>query len=247
MDINPPRLSSPVAPSWTDDTGDAISGTVGTAIADVIVPAVDAGEPAPTYAQVGSVAGVSFNTTTRAISFDENAIVAGSGTIRIRATNSEGTDDWTVAYTFAADVEAPAFADNTGDAVDWFVGIEIPTFVVPAATGTPTPTYAVVGGTPGGIGFDPLTRRFSGTPTAAGTGTLRVRATNSEGFADWTRAYTTTAPLVLADSDDTGLEVDTKVLMVASDDATTGNFFYQDADRGGTDEPLDGDIGSRGR
>ena len=50
-------------------------------------------------------------------------------------------------------------------------------------------------------------------------------------------------PLVLADSDDTGLDVDCKALLVASEDATVGNFFYSDADRGGTDEPLDGELG----
>ena len=106
-----------VAPSWTDDTGDAITGTVGTAIADVTVPEVDAGTPDPTYAAVGSLpAGVSFDTTTRVLSFDESAIEVGSGTIRIRATNSAGTDDWTVAYTFAAalpDVDAPTVTIDT--------------------------------------------------------------------------------------------------------------------------------------
>ena len=48
---------------------------------------------------------------------------------------------------------------------------------------------------------------------------------------------------MLADSDDTGLEVDCKALLVASDDATVANFFYEDADRGGTDEPIDGELG----
>ena len=51
-----PRLFTPVAPSWADDTGDAISGTVGTAIAPVTVPAAD-GDPAPTYAASGLPAG----------------------------------------------------------------------------------------------------------------------------------------------------------------------------------------------
>ena len=40
-----------------------------------------------------------FNTTTRVISGTPTA--TGSGTIRIRATNTEGSDDWTVAYTIA--------------------------------------------------------------------------------------------------------------------------------------------------
>ena len=49
--------------------------------------------------------------------------------------------------------------------------------------------------------------------------------------------------LDLADSDDTGLDVDAKALLVASDSGTAGNFFYEDADRGGTDTPLDGEVG----
>lgn len=95
------RDFTPVAPAFTDPTGDAITGTVGEAIAAVTVPAAT-GTPAPTYAAVGTLpAGVSFDTGTRVLSFDENAIVEGSGTIRIRATNSQGSADWTVAYTFA--------------------------------------------------------------------------------------------------------------------------------------------------
>ena len=50
-------------------------------------------------------------------------------------------------------------------------------------------------------------------------------------------------PLVLSDSDDTGLEVDCKALLVASDAGTVGGFFYADADRGGSDVPLDGEFG----
>ena len=229
------------APSFADNTGDDQDWTQNTAITPITVPEAD-GEPAPTYAPVGNLpAGILFDTSTRVISGTPTA--AGSGTITIRATNAGGTADWTVDYTTAADVEAPSFTDNTGDAVDWFVGIEIATFLVPAATGNPTPTYARVGALPDGIGFDPATRRISGTPTAAGTGTIRIRATNSAGMDDWTIAYTTVNPLVLADSDDTGLEVDCKALLVASDAGTAGNFIYEDADRGGTDTPLDGELG----
>ena len=59
-------------------------------------------------------------------------------------------------------------------------------------------------------------------------------------------ALTAVAPVVLltlADSDDTGLEVDCKALLVASEDGSVGNFVYEDADRGGTDTPLDGELG----
>ena len=58
-------------------------------------------QPTPTYAAVGALpAGVSFDTATRALSFDEDDIEIGSGTITIRATNSGGTADWTVDYEF---------------------------------------------------------------------------------------------------------------------------------------------------
>ena len=50
--------------------------------------------------------------------------------------------------------------------------------------------------------------------------------------------------LVLSDSDDTGLDVVAKALLEASADGTVStSFFYSDADRGGTDTPLDGELG----
>ena len=53
-----------------------------------------------------------------------------------------------------------------------------------------------------------------------------------------------TDQLVLSDSDDTGLEVVAKALLAASAAATVaGNIFWADADRGGTDTPLDGELG----
>ena len=79
-----------VAPSWTDDTGDAITGVAGTAITRVTVPAVNAGNPAPTYAASGLPTGLAFNSNTREISGTPAA--AGSGTITITATNSVGSD-----------------------------------------------------------------------------------------------------------------------------------------------------------
>ena len=56
--------------------------------------------------------------------------------------------------------------------------------------------------------------------------------------------------LVLADSDDTGLDVDCKALLVAGApgafNAIDIVWIYEDADRGGTDEPLDGELGLGG-
>ena len=49
--------------------------------------------------------------------------------------------------------------------------------------------------------------------------------------------------MVLSDSDDAGLEVDAKALLVASAPGTVGNDPYVNADRGGSDTPLDGELG----
>ena len=177
------------APSFTDDTGDAQAWTQNTAITNITVPEAD-GSPAPTYAVVGSLpSGIAFDTGTRVISGTPTA--AGSGTITVRATNSEGTADWTVAYTTTGIDAAPSFADDTGNNQFWTQNQAITDIVVPVADGHPTPTYAVVGSLPVGIIFTALTRTLSGTPSAIGSGTITIRATNSEGSGDWTVAYTT--------------------------------------------------------
>ena len=126
------------APSFTDDTGDAQDWTQDAAITSITVPAAT-GNPTPTYAVVGTLpTGISFNTSSRVLSGTPTS--TGTGTIRIRATNSQGSDDWTVAYTTSAQLTAPVFADNTGDDQDWIQDEAITSITVPAATGNPTPT-----------------------------------------------------------------------------------------------------------
>ena len=88
-------------------------------------------------------------------------------------------------------LSAPAFADDTGNAQVWSHNVAITDVTVPAATGNPPPTYAAVGTLPAGIAFNTTTRVLSGTPTVVGSGTITIRATNSEGMADWTVDYTT--------------------------------------------------------
>ena len=91
---------------------------------------------------------------------------------------------------------APSFADTTGDAQVWPAGTAITPITVPEASGAPAPTYAVVGAEPTGISFDPATRVLSGTPETVESSTITIRATNSEGTADWTVAYQITGPTV---------------------------------------------------
>ena len=183
--------ASASVPAFTDNTGDAQTWTQNAAITSLTVPAAT-GTPTPTYAAVGALpSGISFNANTRVLSGTPTAL--GSGTIRIRASNSAGSDDWTVSYTTSATNVAPSFADNTGNAQTWTQNEAITLLTVPAATGSPTPTYAAVGSLPAGVTFNTTTRAISGTPTALGSGTITIRATNSEGSDDWTVTYATTA------------------------------------------------------
>ena len=193
---DPPPVTD-TAPFFADETGDAQSWTVGSAITPITVPAAT-GHPTPTYSVFGSLpAGISFNTASRVISGTPTA--AGSGTITIEARNSEGFFDWTVAYTTTAvppTLTAPSFTDDTGNAQSWTQNTAITSLAVPAASGNPTPTYAAVGAIPAGIAFNTTTRVISGTPTAVSSGTITIRATNSEGSDDWTVSYTTSAAVV---------------------------------------------------
>ena len=133
--------------------------------------------------------GVTFDTATRVLSGTPTAV--GLGTITIRATNSQGFDDWAVDYTTVSDLVAPSFSDPTGDAQNWTQNDAITAITVPSADGIPSPTYSVIGSLPTGLSFNITSRVISGTPTVAGSGTITIRATNSQGSDDWTVTYAT--------------------------------------------------------
>ena len=80
---------------------------------------------------------------------------------------------------------APSFPSRAGAAVRWVAGEAIENILVPAASGRPAPTYAVVGALPDGIQFDAETRILSGAPTSAGSGTITIQAGNLAGAVEW--------------------------------------------------------------
>lgn len=128
--------------------------------------------------------------------FDIDLEITARGTGTNAASNT--SDDASAATVSATVLDVvgltvPSFADNTGDAQAWTHNAAISAITVPAASGNPAPAYAVVGALPSGISFNTGSRVLSGTPTAVGSGTIRIRATNSQGSDDWTAAYTTTA------------------------------------------------------
>ena len=180
-------MPSPVLrpPVFAQPVGNEVSAIVGTAIAAVVVPAAT-GNPAPVYAVVGNLpAGITFDARTRTIEGTPEAV--GSGTIRIRATNSQGMADWTAPYDFEQAADAPAFAQARGA---FLAALDSPLMIVaPLATGVPAPVYSLVGDLPAGLMFDPATRTISGRPAALGSGQVTIRATNSAGSADWIASY----------------------------------------------------------
>ena len=193
--------SAIVAPSFSDDTGDAQKWVRNTVISSISIPRVAQGVPTPAYTSSGVPAGITvvLPTATADGSITGTPTSDVSGTITITATNASGSDTWTIAYNIMLDVSAPSFSDDTGDAQTWSIGNTISNVIVPVASGTPTPAYALVGSLPSGLTFNASTRTFSGTPTSVGSGTITVRATNSEGSADWTVAYTITKLLSFPD------------------------------------------------
>ena len=187
--------SSP--PAWANTVGPSQSWARGIQITEVVVPKAE-GSPEPTYSAIALPAGITFDPDTRTISGTPTG--SGGFTIRIRATNTEGAtegaEDWTMSVSIVSTASKPSWRFNTGDLQRWTTGQDITDIVVPAAAGAPHPTYSATG-LPTGITFDPDTRTISGRPTAAGTGTITITATNSSGSADWTMDYVISAPVAL--------------------------------------------------
>ena len=226
-------------PSFTVKAGDAQAWIQNTAITPITVPEAD-GDPTPTYAVEGtSPAGISFNTATRVISGTPTTV--SSGTITIRATNSAGTADWTVDFTTTAELALPTVADQDG-----FVGVPL-NIQLPVATGGDGSYSYTATPRPAGLSFASGTRRITGNPTTVQTVTVTYTVTDGNN-ASVSRDFdfSITQPLLLADWDDSGLQVVGAALLAASAPGTAGNNLYADSDRGGTDTPLDGELGLGG-
>ena len=114
--------------------------------------------------------------------------------------------DWTVTYTTRVALVAPSFVDDTGDAQTWTQNVGITPLTVPAASGNPIPTYAAVGTL---AGRHLIQYHYAGfvrhTDGGRQRGTITIRATNSEGMADWTVTYSTLAPPQTIPARPTGL------------------------------------------
>ena len=121
---------------------------------------------------------------------------SNSAEVIVWANHVWGLADHTTTLTLTDDdatLTIPSFSDDTGTAQSWIQNVAISPITAPAASGNPTPTYAVISRPPG-INFDAGTRVISGAPTTTGSGRVRIRATNSQGSDDWTVDYTIATP-----------------------------------------------------
>ena len=175
----------PAAPSFADDTGDDQSWTVGTAITPIQVPEAD-GDPAPTYAVVGSLpADIVFDPATRIISgtFTGLQPAASAPTVTIAAVSSVDEDD-------TLDLSA-SVSGGTYDALTYLWTIVSGGGSLSGAT-TATPTY-----TPPSVSSD-TDVEVRCTVTATGDGTNAESGTSDEASDTETFTVSTTDTTVSA-------------------------------------------------
>ena len=162
--------------------------TVGRFIPALTLPAATGGEGALSYTLTPAVPGLSFDAATRRLS--GRPTQAGTYEMTYRASDAGAN---TATRTFTLHVQATGdFAPrmlSTVDSSTYTVGTAIPARTLPLAFGgNGAVSYTLTPAVPG-LSFNAATRRFSGTPTQAGTYAMTYRA----GDADANTADTDTA------------------------------------------------------
>ncbi|WP_186466985.1 putative Ig domain-containing protein [Arthrobacter sp. UKPF54-2] len=136
------------------------------------------GNPAPSFnVASGSLpAGLALNSASGMLSGTPTA--AGSSTFTVAATNGVSPDAVTPSRTItvSAAQAAPVFTASTPPAT---ATVGSPYSYTFAASGNPAPTFNVASGSlPAGLALNSASGVLSGTPTAAGSSTFTVAATN---------------------------------------------------------------------
>jgi hypothetical protein len=170
---SPPSITSPLT----------ASGTVGQAFSYQIT----ATNSPTSFNATGLPAGLSVNTTTGVIS--GTPTTAGNSSVTISATNSAGTGSATLALTIAPVQQTSPPAITSSLTASGTVGTAF-TYQITATNG---PTSFNATGLPAGLSVNTTTGVISGTPTAAGSSSVTISATNSAGTGSATLALTIAA------------------------------------------------------
>ena len=155
------------------------SGTIGTAFSYQIT----ATNSPTSYSATGLPAGLSVNTSSGLISGTPTA--SGTSTVTLGATNASGKGNATLALTITAAHPAITSATSGSGTVGTAFSYQI--------TATNSPTSYSATGLPAGLSVNTATGVISGTPTAAGTSTVTLGATNSGGTGSATLTLTVAA------------------------------------------------------
>ncbi|BDI32103.1 hypothetical protein CCAX7_41540 [Capsulimonas corticalis] len=152
------------------------SGTVGTAFSYQIT----ASNSPTSYSATGLPAGLSVNTSSGLISGTPTA--AGTSTVTLGATNATGTGNKTLTITIAVAAPVISSAATATGTVGAAFSYQI--------TASNSPTSYSASGLPAGLSVSTSTGLISGTPTASGTSTVTLGATNAGGTGNKTLTIT---------------------------------------------------------
>jgi hypothetical protein len=184
------------------------SGTVGSAFTYQIT----ATNTPTSYGATGLPAGLSVNTGTGLISGTPTA--AGTSTVTLSATNAAGTGTADLTLTIAAArVPVITSANSAGGEVGVAFSYQI--------TATNTPKSYGATGLPMGLSVNTGTGLISGTPTAAGTSSVTLSATNAGG----TGSATLTLTIVATQCSNTDLGNGIQCVASSSISDTSGSYF----------------------
>ena len=188
-------MTSVVSPPAFTITSSSETRTVNTAATGFT--ANSTGGPFAGYTINATPPGMSFNTTTGALTGTPNTVAAAT-TYTVTATNASGNATRTFTLTVTAALAAPAFtlsASSESRTVNTLAN-----GFTANSTGGAIASFAI-SATPAGMSFNTTNGALSGTPnTVAAATTYTVTATNASGNATQTFTLTVTAAPVVADN-----------------------------------------------
>ena len=201
-----------VAPSTITYTPNSFTLTNGTAMTTV-TPTTSGGGTVTSWSIIPSVpAGLSFDTSTGAISGTPTAITSSS-TYTVTATNSGGSA--TAIVTIQVNMAPPSSITYNPSSITLVNGAAMST-VTPTASGGPVSTWTISPPLPTGLSISSTTGAISGTPTEVSSSTLyTVTATNAGG------SGTATVTIVVNDIAPSGITYNPGTLVLTKNSAMT--------------------------